>query len=692
MQNIISRGKCVNEAIQLGIELLDTTKSEVNIEIIQYESKGILGIGSKPAIVKLTKLEPNQQEISKLQDPLDLVEEFLSEKLEGVSGTAKKPFPNEPDVIKVNVENETDSLEGKVWVKAGQLYSKSSPEKFPIVTVNEGITVYKNNVRVLEQTIIMLENEIYQIKLEDEEIETKWHVAMDDHKLKVSLDVVPGYKMIRTIPDIQPEPHIELKAVERKVIHNTLSYGDIMHKLESLGVINGINQQEVLKALESTEPSTFEIATGIPPRPGKDGWIEIKVKMDTQNGPKEKKDGRVDYREINTIPSIERGKIIAIIHPPIAGEKGYSVLNEPIPAKQTLPIVLKVGKGAMTLDDKLVATESGRPFIEQRGQLVKVNVMPKLNHVGNVDLSSGNIHFMGDIEIFGNVEERMMVEAEGDIIVHQSVNMAKLTSSGAIVTYGNIINSEISAGKNNLLITELGHLLGNLYQLTEKIIAVITQLSNSPAFKANDISRGGLQALIRILLQKKFMNFSPLAKKYVDVVRKGEEYLADDGWKEIAISLSHLFLSLSNEVVSIERIIQLSQKMKELHQLSITPVEPDSYVTIPNALNSRIYCSGNVLILGQGCITSKIHAGGMLKISGIIRGGEVYGRLGAEINEAGSESGTSTIIAVSSDQKIHIKKVMEGTTIKIGNIKYTFKETKYHVTASLDSDERIIFT
>ncbi|WP_274856895.1 DUF342 domain-containing protein [Bacillus methanolicus] len=544
---------------------------------------------------------------------------------------------------------------------------------------------------IKEKTTIISEKDLYEIKVENEEKETRWKVTMDQHKLKVQLHVEPGYKIIRTIPDIDPDHHIELKVEEKKEIHNTLSYNEIMQKLESLRVKHGFNQDEIIRAMEATEPSTFEIATGIEPKPGKDGWLELKVNMETNIGPKVTKDGRIDYREIRTIPTVEKGKVIAVIHPPTPGQIGYTVTNEPIAPKQTFPIVVKGGNGVMVVDDKIVAIESGRPQLEQRGQLVKVSIMPKLTHPGNVDLSSGNIRFKGDVEILGEVEERMIVEAEGDIIVHKTVNMAKLIASGAIVTFGNIIGSEISAGKNNMLVTELGHLLGIINQDVEKIIELIKQLTVSPGFKSDDFSRGGFRPLIRILLEKKFKNFSPLAKKYVEVVRRGEEYLSDDGWREVAVSLTHLFLSLSNEVTSLERIIQLSQKMKELHEMSKTPVEPDSYITISSAINSRLYCSGNILILGQGCINTKIHSGGTLKVSGILRGGEVYGRLGVEINEAGSESGTLTMIAVPNDQKIQINKAMEGTTIKIGNVKHTFKETRYHVIARLNEDERIVF-
>lgn len=269
-----------------------------------------------------------------------------------------------------------------------------------------------------------------------------------------------------------------------------------MQKLELLNVVQGFNQSEISKALKTKEPSTFEIATGILPKQGKDGWIEVIVDVNSKVGPKEKDDGSVDYREIKTIPNVERGEVITIIHPPIPGQIGYTVTNEPLSAKPTFPVTLKAGNGVMMIKNKVVVTESGRPFIKKRGQLVKIEILPKLTHTGDVDLSSGNISFMGDVEILGEVTERMVVRAEGDIMVAKTINNASIISSGSIITYGNIISSELSAGKNTMIIDKLNHLLSIINKDLVILVSVIRQLQDSPDFKSTDISRVGLQPLL----------------------------------------------------------------------------------------------------------------------------------------------------------------------------------------------------
>ena len=60
MRSIEASGKSVDEAIFKGLSELGTSIDEVEIQILQQESKGVFGIGAKPAIVKLTEREPEE--------------------------------------------------------------------------------------------------------------------------------------------------------------------------------------------------------------------------------------------------------------------------------------------------------------------------------------------------------------------------------------------------------------------------------------------------------------------------------------------------------------------------------------------------------------------------------------------------------------------------------------------------------
>ena len=58
LRTIQATGRSIDEAIFNGLKELGISIDEVEIDIIQHESKGILGIGAKPAIVKLIEREP----------------------------------------------------------------------------------------------------------------------------------------------------------------------------------------------------------------------------------------------------------------------------------------------------------------------------------------------------------------------------------------------------------------------------------------------------------------------------------------------------------------------------------------------------------------------------------------------------------------------------------------------------------
>jgi spoIIIJ-associated protein len=60
MRTLEATGKTIDEAIFNGLKELGVSIDEVEIDIIQHETKGILGIGAKPAKVKLIEREPEE--------------------------------------------------------------------------------------------------------------------------------------------------------------------------------------------------------------------------------------------------------------------------------------------------------------------------------------------------------------------------------------------------------------------------------------------------------------------------------------------------------------------------------------------------------------------------------------------------------------------------------------------------------
>ncbi len=77
MSSILSKGKDVAEAINIALEILDTTRDEIDVEIIDHGRKKAFGLGNKPAVVKVTKVNKQQKQDSKpVFDETTLFDEY----------------------------------------------------------------------------------------------------------------------------------------------------------------------------------------------------------------------------------------------------------------------------------------------------------------------------------------------------------------------------------------------------------------------------------------------------------------------------------------------------------------------------------------------------------------------------------------------------------------------------------------
>jgi len=109
-----------------------------------------------------------------------------------------------------------------------------------------------------------------------------------------------------------------------------------------------------------------------------------------------------------------------------------SVHNTELPAKNGKDIPVKLGKN--TVFDKkkqqLYATIDGQLSITENG---KINAFPVFEVNGDLDFSVGNIDFIGNVVIRGNVPVGFKIKAKGDIRVSGGVEGAILEAEGSIL-------------------------------------------------------------------------------------------------------------------------------------------------------------------------------------------------------------------------------------------------------------------
>lgn len=137
---------------------------------------------------------------------------------------------------------------------------------------------------------------------------------------------------------------------------------------------------------------------------------------------------RVDYTALNLIHNVKQGEEICRLIKPTEGEPGRTVLDTEIPAKAGTSVPLPKGRNTEISEDGTLLLASIAGDVEFTGRSFQVK--PVLEIPGNVDFSTGNINFLGDINIRGDVLSGFTVRAMGNIQVGGVVEAGSSVEAG----------------------------------------------------------------------------------------------------------------------------------------------------------------------------------------------------------------------------------------------------------------------
>jgi uncharacterized protein (DUF342 family) len=200
--------------------------------------------------------------------------------------------------------------------------------------------------------------------------------------------------------------------------------------LAEQGITQGVDYEAIDKTVREANSSLsdqteVQIAVGAPPINGKSGTIKYGFKnADPERNFRVLEDGRIDYKGTANVPAVTEGQLLAEIKPPTEGKPGVTVYGKTIPPAKCKPAVLIADKGVTT-------DPSGVRFYAETDGCVLLNP-PSISVAeiytvnGDVDYSTGSIHFDGSVVVNGTVREGFEVKASGDITVRDSVESARL--------------------------------------------------------------------------------------------------------------------------------------------------------------------------------------------------------------------------------------------------------------------------
>ncbi len=271
---------------------------------------------------------------------------------------------------------------------------------------------------------------------------------------------------------------------------------DVRETLKKRNVVYGVDEtrmmelsaklSQIISTKNISEPVEYEVAFGTPVTNGEDARVEYLYKKEeeqTQNPVlEETEDGRIDYRAVHKIDNIAKGTLLARKIPPTKGMPGMTVTGKPIDAKDGKDIEVSAGKGVVVSpdnNDEWIADSDGQVIVKDN----KISVMALFEVPGDVELSTGNIDFIGTVIVRGDVKDGFKVYAGEDIIINGVVEGAEIKSGGKLTIAGGV------SGNDKARITCQGD--ANIKYVRNATVDVGGNLTSSQAVMHSKVTVGG---------------------------------------------------------------------------------------------------------------------------------------------------------------------------------------------------------
>lgn len=201
--------------------------------------------------------------------------------------------------------------------------------------------------------------------------------------------------------------------------------------------------EELISRLPGEQEKYFKmflVARGKKAYDGQDGCVVDFFPRKIQREATVDESGKMDYTSLNFVQNVKMGDSICQIVPPTLGVQGRSVYDQEIAARDGRAAVVPQGRNTKLSDDggMLVAVVAGH--VEFNGQTFQVN--PVLEIEGNVDYSTGNINFLGDVHVHGDVCGSFNVRATGNITVDGVVESSTVEAGCDLIVVKGVQGNE----------------------------------------------------------------------------------------------------------------------------------------------------------------------------------------------------------------------------------------------------------
>lgn len=390
---------------------------------------------------------------------------------------------------------------------------------------------------------------------------------------------------------------------------------EVLNEIKNQGIKYGIKEEEIVDYCNKGEYfKELIVAEGVQVVHGTDAAIEYHFKTENIIEFKEKEDGTVDFKNINSILSIEKDGLLCTLKPATDGKNGIDIFGIEISHRPGKTLELPNGKNTYRSPDnlKLYASVSGAIYVNSRN--IDINTV---HTVKNVDHTTGNIDFAGTVVIQGDVRAGFRVKAKDDIIVRGMVEGAVLEAgkditisngmngrdAGSLIADGTITskfleNATIKAGKNVFsdAIINCNVFAGeNIVLKGSRGIIIGGECVACESIRAKTIgTKNNIQSRLEINLEK-YMELhnsqknQNIIKKINDEIRLKEKEISELNDK-IDFVTPYIKKSPENERLYKLMVLKKSEISRSINELKTSILELDN--DSKKITDHKIVCSG----------------------------------------------------------------------------------------------------
>jgi len=585
--------------------------------------------------------------------------------------------------IAVEVEDKIykDSVDGTVCVVNGKLIvtDPKGNGNFAKILIPENIFVVVDGVQAFGKKEI---NSSMNIKIQFNEVEKpqrKLNISVTHDNLEAYIDISYVSKNKFKLKDAPESNEILLEAeVLKKENPPIYTEGELKNELSKNKIVYGILDENIKKCTSGKDINKMLVAKGIKVENDSDDVIEFKINMNEGSKFKESKNGNIDFKSIGFVNAITAGAIIAVRHEGMEGKNGKDVYGKEIKRKAGKRLNITCDETCKIQDNNVIALKNGK--VSFKGN--KFFIIDVYDVNSDVDLKTGNIKFVGAVNVNGNVFEGMKVESGNDIIIGQNVESATIKAGGNITIGKNAILSEIYSGGEDVEVLSKIEILDNLRKSIGELIDAVYQIKKYN--NKNKFSSDG--EVIKILIESKFKNISKMCKNYILLVHN-----VNDKFQKIfiekLIGIAPLRIKNVSELSSIAK--DAEEEVNSLKTILSIP----SDINISYCQECTIESSGNIYINGKGEYISNITANDSIEFinkNAVARGGQLKAKNQIKCGVVGSIGGVITRVCVDARGQIYSEIAYPNTVFAVGNKEFTIDNPSKNIHAYINQKDDLI--